>query len=82
VTNRLETPTAINILTGSAVATTARTGEPYAKPVAVKKRYDPANVFRLNQGVPPMSDDQQGALDVSTQMTSGLSLKLLDGWLS
>ena len=32
----------------------------YAKLVAIKKRYDPTNLFRLNQNITPMSDDRQG----------------------
>jgi FAD/FMN-containing dehydrogenase len=34
--------------------------ETYAKLVTVKKRYDPTNLFRLNQNIQPTSDDQQG----------------------
>jgi FAD/FMN-containing dehydrogenase len=49
--------------TGEAGADKVRASYPpetYAKLVAVKKRYDPTNLFQLNQNIPPMSDDQQG----------------------
>ena len=49
--------------TGEAGADKVRASYPpqtYAKLVEVKKRYDPTNLFRLNQNIQPTSDDQQG----------------------